>query len=100
MEWLLSTTCEFSAICQVLKCLHALHIDIIETMGSTSPLNDTMSGERPSFHALPLRKGDPKASAWGLWGDDDELGTLNLLTPSIIKSATADVVTGETVALK
>jgi hypothetical protein len=69
-------------------------------MGSVSPLNDASTGERPSFHALPLRKGDPKASAWGLWGDDDELGTLNLLTPSVVKSAAAEVVTGETVALK
>lgn len=69
-------------------------------MGSASPLNDTFAGERPGFDALPLRKGDPKASAWGLWGGDDELGTLNLLTPSIVKAASAEVLTGETVALK
>lgn len=69
-------------------------------MGSASPLNDTVAGKRPSFHALPLRNGDPKASAWGLWGEDDELGTLNLLTPSIVKAAAAEVVTEETVALK
>lgn len=69
-------------------------------MGSASPLNNTFAGERPSFHGLPLRNGDPKASAWGLWGEDDELGTLNLLTPSIVKAAAAEVVTGETVALK
>lgn len=69
-------------------------------MGSASPLNETFASERPSFHALPLRKGDPKASAWGLWGDDDELGTLNLLTPSVVKSAAVEVVTGETMALK
>lgn len=69
-------------------------------MGFTSPLNDTIAGERPNFRALPLREDDPKASAWGLWGAYDELGTLNLLTPSIIKSATAEVVTGKTVTLK
>lgn len=69
-------------------------------MGSASPSNDMFAGERPRFHALPLRKGDPKASAWGLWGDDDELGTLNLLTPSIVEAAAAEIVTGETIALK
>jgi len=31
---------------------------------------------RPAFNDLPLRKGDPPYSAWTLWGDDDELGTL------------------------
>lgn len=70
------------------------------TMGAAPPLNDTFAGERPGFDDLPLRRGDPKASAWGLWGDDDELGTLNLLTPSIVKAAAAEIVTGETVALK
>lgn len=69
-------------------------------MGSASTLNDTFPEKRPRFDALPLRKGDPKASAWGLWGDQDELGTLNLLTPSIVKAAAAEAVTGETIALK
>lgn len=35
----------------------------------------------PSWSQLPYKKGEPKGSAWGLWGDDDEHGTLNLLTP-------------------
>ena len=69
-------------------------------MGSLSPHNHVFSPQRPSFDALPLRNGDPKASAWGLWGDDDELGTLNLLTPAVVKAAAAEVVRGETVALK
>jgi hypothetical protein len=30
----------------------------------------------PSFDELPLRQGDPPFSAWSLWGEDDELGTL------------------------
>jgi kynurenine formamidase len=34
----------------------------------------------PSYHELPVRKGAPAGSSWGLWGDDDQLGTLNLLT--------------------
>ena len=35
-----------------------------------------MSAKYPSFHDLPLRPGDPQYSAWGLWGDEDQLGTL------------------------
>lgn len=41
----------------------------------------------PSFAKLPARPGNPARSAWGLWGDDDELGCLNLLTPERIVSA-------------
>lgn len=36
---------------------------------------------RPPFEDLPLRKDGPQGNAWGLFGADDELGTLNLLTP-------------------
>ena len=31
----------------------------------------------PAFEDLPLRTGDPHHSAWGLYGPNDELGTLN-----------------------
>jgi hypothetical protein len=30
----------------------------------------------PKFADLPLQKDDPQYSAWGLWGKDDEAGTL------------------------
>ena len=36
----------------------------------------------PLFDQLPVRPGDPPRSAWGVWGEGDELGTLNLLTPA------------------
>lgn len=35
----------------------------------------------PSFKELPVTPGAPPNSAWGVFGDDDQLGTLNLLTP-------------------
>src|SRR5438552_3236391 len=35
----------------------------------------------PSYADLPVKAGAPPGSSWGLWGDDDVLGTLNLLTP-------------------
>ncbi|KAH6874453.1 putative cyclase-domain-containing protein [Thelonectria olida] len=60
---------------------------------------DSGSHSRPLFADLPLRHGEPPFSAWGLWGDKDELGTLNLLTPKVVKKAASEVVTGDTVPL-
>ena len=34
----------------------------------------------PSYDQLPVKAGAPKGSAWGLFGDDDQLGCLNLIT--------------------
>lgn len=42
---------------------------------------------RPAFSELPLNKGDPWLSAWGLWGKDDQLGTLNFLTEEVVREA-------------
>ena len=55
---------------------------------------------RPSFDDLPLNEGDPTASAWGLWGPDDQLGTLNLLTPNTIRDAATEIQVGDVVMLK
>jgi kynurenine formamidase len=35
----------------------------------------------PSYDQLPVKEGAPKGSTWGLFGDDDQLGCLNLITP-------------------
>jgi kynurenine formamidase len=35
----------------------------------------------PAYSELPVKPGAPPGSAWGLFGGDDQLGTLNLLTP-------------------
>ncbi|MDP9373942.1 MAG: cyclase family protein [Chloroflexota bacterium] len=58
-------------------------------------------GERllPGFDQLPLRPGDPPRSAWGLWGEGDEAGTLNLLTPERVAAAARLARTGKTFAL-
>ena len=34
----------------------------------------------PRFSGLPVKKGAPEDSSWGVFGDDDELGCLNFLT--------------------
>jgi kynurenine formamidase len=43
----------------------------------------------PRYDELPIRPGLPAGSSWGLWGDDDEVGTINLLTPERIQRALA-----------
>src|SRR5437868_2078215 len=54
---------------------------------------------RPSFNNLPINEEDPPFSAWGLYGSDDELGTLNLLTPEVVAEAGKEVKTGLRVGL-
>ena len=50
----------------------------------------------PDFEDLPLRKGDPPYSAWGLYGDTDELGTLNRLTDErVAAAAKSEIRTGQ-----
>lgn len=41
----------------------------------------------PSYSELPAKEGAPEGSAWGLFGDDDQLGCLNLLTPERVVAA-------------
>src|SRR5271157_2427420 len=49
----------------------------------------------PSYDALPVRPGAPKGSAWGVFGDQDELGTINLLTPERVREAAAGIRSGK-----
>ncbi|KAL7625141.1 hypothetical protein AAE478_004355 [Parahypoxylon ruwenzoriense] len=54
----------------------------------------------PDFEDLPLRKGDPPYSAWGLYGDKDELGTLNRLTDErVAAAAKSEIRTGHRISL-
>ena len=41
----------------------------------------------PRFSELPVRKDAPPESSWGVFGDEDELGCLNFLTPEGIVEA-------------
>ncbi|KAL8822742.1 MAG: hypothetical protein Q9191_006528 [Dirinaria sp. TL-2023a] len=54
----------------------------------------------PRFDQLPLNKGDPPYSAWGLYGMKDQLGTLNRLTDDIVlKTAKQEIQTGYRISL-
>jgi len=55
---------------------------------------------RPTFDELPLQPGHPRRSAWGLYGSDDELGTLNLLNEESAKSAAQEIRLGIVCPLK
>lgn len=46
---------------------------------------------RPAFDQLPLDKEGPPGNAWGLFGRDDELGMLNLITPESVLQASKDI---------
>ncbi|CAK7200185.1 hypothetical protein SEUCBS139899_002876 [Sporothrix eucalyptigena] len=55
---------------------------------------DAVHTVEPSFSSLPLREGDPPYSAWGLWGTDDHIGTLNRLTPAVVRGAASEISEG------
>ena len=43
---------------------------------------------------LPKIRGAPDDAAW-VWGEDDNIGRLNLLTPARVKAAASEIKTGE-----
>ncbi|KAH7303213.1 hypothetical protein B0I35DRAFT_485345 [Stachybotrys elegans] len=54
----------------------------------------------PTFNDLPLDKDGPPGNAWGLWGPDDQLGTLNLLTDEVVsRAAKENIISGQRVSL-
>lgn len=57
----------------------------------------------PKFDDLPPVEGMPQGCAWGVFDKDgkkDVYGTLNLLTPEVIKNAAAEVRQGVSISLK
>lgn len=57
----------------------------------------------PNFDDLPPVEEMPQGCAWGIFDKDDEkdvLGTLNLLTPEVVKDAVTEVRQGVSISLK
>lgn len=52
-----------------------------------------------AFEDLPLDKSGPFGNAWGRFGENDQLGTLNLLTPSRVLAAAKEISTGKRISL-
>jgi kynurenine formamidase len=57
------------------------------------------SPRMPSYDELPVRAGAPAGAAWGVFGDDDEVGTINLLTPDRVVAAADSIRSGKVFAL-
>jgi hypothetical protein len=55
--------------------------------------------EFPTRHNLPSIPGAPPGAAW-VWGPEDGLGRLNLLTPTRVAEAAKEIKTGEIVSVK
>ncbi|KAK5022841.1 hypothetical protein LTR13_011405 [Exophiala sideris] len=56
----------------------------------------------PKFHELPQVSAAPQGCAWGLFDENgikDQVGTLNLLTPTVVIEASKKIRTGESVVL-
>ncbi|WVQ82262.1 hypothetical protein IAT38_004390 [Cryptococcus sp. DSM 104549] len=53
----------------------------------------------PPFSSLPVQKPGPPFNAWGLYGADDELGRLNLITPESVKRGKDTITEGRPISL-
>ncbi len=53
----------------------------------------------PRYRDLPTSRTEPDRSAWGLFGTDDEVGTVNLLGPEHARKAAGLVSKGEVFSL-
>lgn len=58
-----------------------------------------MPPDFPSFDDLPLDKSGPFCNAWGLFGEKDQMGMLNLLTPETVKAAAKEIQEGLRISL-
>lgn len=57
----------------------------------------------PDFDDLPKVEGMPQGCAWGVFdrdGKKDKVGTLNFLSPEIVKAGAAEVKDGVSISLK
>lgn len=77
-------------------CANIADCDIVENQLRPVMANST---QRPKFDELPLGSKDPPFSAWGLYGPDDELGTLNLITPDAVVKAAKEIQLGIRIGL-
>ena len=73
---------------------HILALLVLSSPGLASAAEPTSTVSRAEFDRWM-----ESISNWGRWGEDDELGTLNLVTPAKTKAAVALVQEGVTVSM-
>jgi kynurenine formamidase len=54
----------------------------------------------PKYQDLPIFEGTGEHHAWGVWGQNDELGMINLLTPDRVKHAASLVRKGRVINIE
>lgn len=77
---------------------HKATFDSIASFTMTFDMNSV-----PDFDALPKVEGMPQGCAWGIFdrdGKKDMVGTLNFLTPEVVKAAAGEVKDGVSISLK
>lgn len=62
-------------------------------------MTNTDTADLPAYEDLPRLDDIGSNHSWGVFGDDDDFGTLNLLTPERVRDAMTKVRTGERVSL-
>ncbi len=62
-------------------------------------MSETSRDPYPRFAELPVQAGAPPGSSWGVFGDDDQVGTLNFITPESVAAAARLVRKGQTFSL-
>ncbi len=60
---------------------------------------DSPASALPRYVDLPLAPGVAARTAWGVFGHDDQIGTLNLLTPERVRRSRQLIETGEVIPL-
>lgn len=66
------------------------HVSGSSSLSYTSSSTMTTTRDLPKFDDLPTFK-EFSGCAWEVWGKDDELGTVNLLTPEVVKEAAKEI---------
>ena len=75
-------------------------IGIVSVVGVSGPYAQGPSNARPTIaNEADFRRAMKELSNWGRWGDDDELGAANLITPAKRKQALALPKEGLTISL-
>jgi len=66
---------------------------------ATLSVPHAIAASLPNYDRLPVREGAPVGAAWGVFGNDDQVGTINLLTPERVKQAAGFIRDGRVFSL-
>ena len=73
--------------------------NVIQPGPTINAMSETPSSELPRYDELPEMAATGMRHAWGVFGEGDRVGTLNLLRPQLVLDALQHVRTGEVISL-